>query len=184
MVQSSYVLDLLSSHKGNVVFDWSEWVYLVWVKDSIIEAVWQELSSCMSSIALAIPTLSVTVQALTSAAAGRTVDTGIVEVNSVSYRALDHIHLVAVFIEAIASKSPTMTISPRYQGIPELALTLKKKKGKSNSSPGFGDLSLTITQLMTGSVRSNSTLLRDTNGGIERVNSASNLTTVILRWKA
>src|ERR1700722_15628164 len=98
MVQSSYVLDLLSSHKGNVVFDWSEWVYLVWMKDSIIEAVWQELSSCMSSIALAIPTLSVTVQALTSAAAGRTVDTGIVEVNSVSYRALDHIHLVAVFI--------------------------------------------------------------------------------------
>jgi hypothetical protein len=49
------------------------------MSDSIIETVWQELSSYMSSVALVIPTLSVTVQALTGAAAGRTVDAGIVE---------------------------------------------------------------------------------------------------------
>jgi hypothetical protein len=82
MVQSSYVLglcDLLSSHKGNVIFNWSEWAYLVWMSDSIIETVWQKPSSHMSSTALVIPALSATAQALASAAAGRTVDAGIVE---------------------------------------------------------------------------------------------------------
>ena len=34
-----------SSHKGNVVFNWSGWVYLVWMSDSIIETIWQEPSS-------------------------------------------------------------------------------------------------------------------------------------------
>lgn len=67
-----------SSHKGNVVFDWSEWIYLVWMSDSVIETFGKNHPR-MTSVTLVIPTLSVTVQALTSAAAGRTVDAGIVE---------------------------------------------------------------------------------------------------------
>ena len=48
---------------------------------------------------------------------------------------------------------------------------------------GPGDLSLTMTQLITSSVCSNSTLLRNTNGGTKRV-KPPNLTQIILRQKA
>jgi uncharacterized membrane-anchored protein YhcB (DUF1043 family) len=100
--------------------------------------------------------------------------------NSLSYRAHDQIHPVAV-LKAHRLQKPDDDCFPRT--VRHFWNLHARKKGKSNRSPEPGDSSLTMTQLLFGFVCSSSTLLRDINGGTERVKHP-NLNRVILRRKA
>jgi exonuclease VII small subunit len=100
--------------------------------------------------------------------------------NSLSYRAHHQIHPVAV-LKGHRLQKPDDDCFPRT--VRHFWKLHSRKNGKSNRSLEPSDSSLTMSQLLSGFVCSSSTLLRDTNGGTERVKHP-NLNRVTLRRKA
>jgi len=100
--------------------------------------------------------------------------------NSLSYRPHHQIHPVALLKNRRLQKPDAKSFPTDVKKFWRLQA---RENGRSNSSDRLSDFSLTLAQLISGSICCSSTPLRNTNAGIQRLKHPT-LTQVILQQKA
>jgi uncharacterized membrane-anchored protein YhcB (DUF1043 family) len=100
--------------------------------------------------------------------------------NSLSYRPHHQIHPVALLKNRRLQKPDAKSFPTDVKKFWRLQA---RENGRSNSSDRLSDFSLTLAQLISGSICCSSTPLRNTNTGIQRLKHPT-LTQVILQQKA
>ena len=100
--------------------------------------------------------------------------------NSLSYRPHHQIHPVALLKNRRLQKPDAKSFPTDIKKFWRLQA---RENGRSNSSDRLGDFSLTLAQLISGSICFSSTRLRNTNAGIQRLRHLT-LTQVLPQQKA